>query len=226
MISRVSFENRTGYKLKITYDEKAYILECTERVFIPINPSESKLVKISIDETCFFDKIMFASRKSEILTLDRVNILCYITKFDMLFYDKDITTHKIEIKQYLRRFEYDVVFALLTLDVNIPVKYNFCDKNQERKFKAFNILNQVPIQFFYFICGISLICTLFTGLELVNLFLTLVGAGFIALFISNIKKRHKLIRFNKYFKDILMLDSVPCLPLKIRKRTIIFNDEE
>ena len=48
MISRVSFENKTGYKLKITYDDKIYDLESTQRVLIPIYPDKSKIIKISI----------------------------------------------------------------------------------------------------------------------------------------------------------------------------------
>lgn len=226
MISKVSFENKTGYTLKIVYDRKFYKLECGKQILIPISSCESKLIKVSIDEEYCFDKVMFGSRKSEIPTLDRTTIICYFTKFDMLFYDSDIVMRKIEIKQHIRRFEYDVVFALLTLDVNIPVEYSFLNKKQERRFKIFNILNQIAIQLFYLTSGFALFCALFTEFEIVNLFLALVGIGFIAVFISNIKKRHKLINFDKYFKDILLFDSVPCLPLKIRKRTIIFDDEE
>ena len=143
-----------------------------------------------------------------------------------MFYDKDISTRKIEIKQHIRRFEYDMVFALLTLDVDIPVKYSFCDEKQKREFKIFNIINQIPTQIFCLLYGCVCFGALFTGLEFVNIFLALIGIGFLALFVSNIIKRHKLNNFNKYFDDILLFDSVPCLPLKIRKRTIIFDDEE
>lgn len=226
MMSKVSFENRSGYRLKISYGDEIFNLECTHRVIIPICSDAGKILKISIDEEYCFDRVMFGSMKSEIPTLDRSNNICYFTKFDMIICDNNITTSKIQIKQQIRRFEFDVIFALLTLDVNIPVEYSFINKKQERRFKIFNILNQIPIQIFYLISGFALFCTLFTEFELVNLFLALVGIGFIALFINNIKKRRKLINFNKHFKDILLFDSVPCLPLKIRKRTIIFNDEE
>ena len=60
-MSKVSFENKTGYKLKITYDDKIYDLECTQRVLIPIYPDKSKIIKISINEDYYFDKVMFTS---------------------------------------------------------------------------------------------------------------------------------------------------------------------
>ena len=226
-MSRVSFENKTGYKLKITYDDKIYDLECTQRVIIPICSDEPQMVKVSIDEDYYFGKIMFSSRMSARPALrGRMAYVCYLAKFDMSFYDKDISTRKIEIKQHIRRFEYDMVFALLTLDVDIPVKYSFCDEKQKREFKIFNIINQIPTQIFCLLSGCVCFGALFTGLEFVNIFLALIGIGFLALFVSNIIKRHKLNNFNKYFDDILLFDSVPCLPIKIRKRTIIFDDEE
>ena len=227
MISRVSFENKTGYKLKITYDDKIYDLECTQRVLIPICPDESKIIKISIDEDYCFDKVMFGSTKSEIPTLDRSNNICYFTKFDMLICDNNIAMSKIQIKQHIRRFEFDVVFALLTLDVNIPVEYDFCNAKQKLKFAVFNLLNYVLIETFFFFLGCAGVVALFSELDCFNVIFGLIASivGFV-LFIRLTRKRYKLINLNKYFHDILLFDSVPCLPLKIRKRTIIFNDEE
>lgn len=228
MKSRISFENQTGYKLKIEYDGEIYNLECTQRVLIPLNPYESKQFRVSIDEEYYFNKTMFTSllvhgRYGKY----RTNLLCYVAKFDLLFWDKDIITRKVEIKQHIRRFDYDVVFPLLTLDVKMPVEYSFSDEKDKRKFKIFNTLYQLPFQIFELMLVVGFLgAAFFTEFEPVNIFLGLVGAGFLALFISGIKKRYKLNRFDKYFEDILLFDSVPCLPLKVRKRTIVFDDEE
>ena len=228
MKSRISFENQTGYKLKIEYDGEIYNLECTQRVLIPLNPYESKQFRVSIDEEYYFNKTMFTS----LLVHGRcgkyrTNLLCYVAKFDLLFWDKDIITRKVEIKQHIRRFDYDVVFPLLTLDEKIPVEYSFSDEKDKRKFKIFNTLYQLPFQFFELMLVIGFLgAAFFTEFEPVNIFLGLVGIGFLAFFISGIKKRYKLNRFDKYFEDILLFDSVPCLPLKVRKRTIVFDDEE
>ena len=226
-MTKISFENKTGYKLKITYNGESYSLDCTHRVLIPICPDESKSFKVSIDEDYYFNKIMFSSfMVSGRYGKHRSGYLCYIAKFDMHFLDKDITTRKVEIKQHVRRFDYDVVFPLLTLDTDIPVTYSFADEKQKRKLKIFNILNQLPFQLFELLTGCILVGVLFTEFEPVNIFLALFGALFLALFISDAKKRYKLNRFDKYFKDIVLYDSMPCLPVKIRKRTVIFDDEE
>ena len=124
MTSKISFENKTGYKLKITYDDKIYDLECTQRALIPVCSDGGKILRISIDEDYYFDKFMFTSYLSTMPnTRGRMPWFCYILKFDMLFYDKDITTRKVVINQHIRRFEYEVLFPLLSLNVNSPVKY-------------------------------------------------------------------------------------------------------
>ncbi len=227
-MSRVSFENKTGYKLKITYDDKIYDLECTQRVLIPIYPDKSKIIKISINEDYYFDKVMFTSFFSLRTTIKgRMSWLCYFLKFDMLFYDKDITTQKVVINQHIRRFEYEVLFPLLSLDVKIPVKYSFYDEKQKIKLKIFNLLNHLFIGSFYFLLGCAGVVALCSELDSFNLIFGLTASivGF-GVFVKSIKKRYKLSNFNKYFEDILLFDSVPCLPIKIRKRTIIFDDEE
>ena len=228
MKSRISFENQTGYKLKIEYDGEIYNLECTQRVLIPLNPYESKQFRVSIDEEYYFNKIMFTSLLIHArFGKYRAGFLCYVAKFDLLFWDEAITTRKVEIKQHIRRFDYDVVFPLLTLDVKMPVEYSFSDENDKRKFKIFNTLYQLPFQIFELMLVVGFLgAAFFTEFEPVNIFLGLVGIGFLAFFISGIKKRYKLNRFDKYFEDILLFDSVPCLPLKVRKRTIVFDDEE
>ncbi len=230
MISKVSFENKTGFKLKITYDDKIYDLECTQKVLIPIcpNDNESKIIKISINEDYYFDKVMFTSFFALRTTIKgRMSWFGYFLKLDMLFYDKDITTRKIVINQHIRRFEYEVLFSLLSLDVNIPVKYSFHNKKQKIKLTIFNLLNHLFIDSFYFLLGCAGIVALCSGLDLFNLIFGLTASivGFV-IFVKSTKKRYKLSNFDKYFNDILLYDSVPCLPLKIRKRTIIFDDEE
>ena len=229
MASRISFENKTGYKLKIEYDGEIYNLECTQRVLIPLNEYESKQFRVSIDEEYYFNNFMFGSVlvRSRTGRKYRSKYPCYVAKFDLLFWDKDIITRKVEIKQHIRRFDYDVVFPLLTLDEKIPVEYSFSDEKDKRKFRTFNTIYQLPFQLFELMLIVGFLgAAFFTEFEPVNIFFGLVGAGFLALFISGIKKRYKLNRFDKYFEDILLFDSVPCLPLKIRKRTIIFDDEE
>ena len=228
MISRVSFENKTGYKLKITYDDKIYNLECTQRVLIPVCPDGSKIIKISINEDYYFDKVMFTSFLSPRTTYKgRMSWVCYFVKFDMLFYDTDIKTRKVVINQHIRRFEYEILFPLLSLDVNIPVKYGFCDEKQKIKFAIFNLINYILTESFYLFLGCAGIVALFLEFEFFYVSFGLIASivGFVV-FVRSTRKRYKLINFNKYFNDILLFDSVPCLPLKIRKRTIIFDDEE
>ena len=228
MISKISFENKSGYKLKITYDDKTYNLDSTQRVLIPVSPDEEpKMFKVSIDEEYCFDRVMFASRKSEILTVDRSSEICFFTKFDMLICDNDITTRKVVINQHIRRYEFNVVFALLTLDVNIPVSYSFCANKQKLKFRIFNLLNFMIIETFFLLLGCAGIMALHSGFDTFNIIFgviaCLTGFGF---FVKSTLNRYKLIRFDKYFKDILLFESVPCLPLKIRNRTIVFDDKE
>ena len=227
-MQKVSLENKSGYRLKITHGEESYILECLQRVLIPLSEGEPKQFRVSIDEEYYFNKVMFSSLMlTGRVGKHRAPYLCYIAKFDMLFCDKDIITRKLEIGQHVRRFEYDIVFPLLTLDVDMPVSYSFHNKKHERKLKFFSLLNQLPIQLFFLLSGCAFVgSALFTEFEAFNIVLALMGIGFLALFINDAKKRYKLNRFNKYFEDILLYDSTPCLPVKIRKRTVIFDDEE
>lgn len=226
-MTKISFENKSGYRLKITYGDESYTLECLQRVLIPLSEKEQQF-RVSIDEEYYFNKVMFSSLMVEHrFRKYRTSYLCYIAKFDMLFYDRDIITRKVEIKQHIRRFEYDVVFPLLTLDTDIPVEYCFSDEKQKRRLKLFSFLYQLPFQLFSLLTGCAFTgSALFTEFEPFNIILALMGIGFLALFISNAKKRYKFNNFDKYFEDILLYDSTPCLPVRIRKRTIIFDDEE
>lgn len=228
-MTKISLENKSGYRLKITYGNEIYRLECLQRVLIPLSEGEPKQFRISIDEEYYFDKVMFSSLmvQGRAFRKYRSGYLCYMAKFDMLFYDKDIITRKLEIGQHIRRFEYDVVFPLLTLDVAMPVSYCFNNKKYERKLRAFSILSQLPFQLFSLLSGCAFIgSALFTEFEAFNIVLALMGAGFLFFSISSAKKRYKLSNFDKYFEDILLYDSTPCLPVKVRKRTVIFADEE
>ena len=119
------------------------------------------------------------------------------------------------------------MFPLLSLEVKIPVKYSFYDEKQKIKLKIFNLLNHLFIGSFYFLLGCAGVVALCSELDSFNLIFGLTASivGF-GVFVKSIKKRYKLSNFNKYFEDILLFDSVPCLPIKIRKRTFIFDDEE
>lgn len=228
-MTKISFENKSGYRLKITYGDESYILECLQRIIIPLSEGEPEQFRVSVDEEYCFNKVMFSSFmvSGRAFRKYRTSYLCYIAKFDMCFYDKDIITRKIAIKQHVRRFNYDVVFPLLTLDADIPVTYSFADEGQKRKLRAFNILNQLPFNLFGLFTGCACMGgALFTEFEPFNIVLALMGAGFLAFSVIDIKKRHKLNNFDKYFDDILLYDSTPCLPVKISKRTVIFDDEE
>lgn len=228
-MTKISLENKSGYRLKITYGDEIYTLECLQRVLIPLREDEPKQFRVSIDEEYYFNKVMFSSLMvhGRGFRKYRSGYLCYMAKFDMHFSDRNIITRKLEIRQHIRRLEYDVVFPLLTLDVDMPVSYSFHNKSHERKLKAFSILNQLPFQLFSLFAGCAFVgSALFTEFEAFNIVLALMGAGFLALFISDVKKRYKLNNFGKYFEDILLYDSTPCLPVKIRKRTVIFDDEE
>ena len=228
-MQKVSIENKSGYRLKITYGDESYVLECLQRVLIPLSEGEPKQFRVYIDEDYYFNKVMFSSLmvQGRAFRKYRAPYLCYMVKFDMLFYDRDIIARRLEIGQHIRRFEYDVVFPLLTLDVDMPVSYCFHNKKHERKLKIFSLLNQLPFQLFSLFTGCAFVgSALFTEFEAFNIVLALMGTGFLALFISNAKKRYKLNRFSKYFEDILLYDSEPCLPVKNRKRTVIFDDEE
>lgn len=195
---------------------------------IPVCSDCGKILRISIDEDYYFDKFMFTSYLSTMPnTRGRMPWFCYILKFDMLFYDKDITMRKVVINQHTRRFEYEVLFPLLSLDVNIPVKYEFYNDKQKFKLKIFNLLNHLYIGTFYFLLGCAGLYALSLEFDFFNLIFgitaSIVGFG---IFVTSIKKRYKLNNFDKYFEDILLFDSVPCLSIKIRKRTVIFDDEE
>lgn len=229
MASRISFENKTGYKLKIEYDGEIYNLECTQRVLIPLNEYESKQFRISIDEEYYFNRFMFGSVLIRHRTgaKYRAKYPCYVAKFDMVFYDKDITTRKVEIKQHIRRVNFDVVFPLLYLDVQMPLKYCFSDKKQKRRFRTIYSLYQMPFYFFEFMLAVGALgAAFFTEFEAVNIFLGLFGVGCLVLFIKSMKKWYKIINFGKYSEDVLVSDSDVCMPIKISKRTIIFDDEE
>ena len=227
MIFKVAFENKTSFRLKITYGEQVYNLKCGERIFVAIDSyGADDLLKVSIDEPFNFDRIMFGSTKS-VRGLTRTLIFCYFTKFDMILHAKDITYRKIEIKQQMRRYAWLFVFALLTLDVNMPVDYKFPNKKKEIKFKICNVITQLPYYIFYFLCGFASICGIFTEeISPVIVFVFLIGVAFIAFLIKEIIKLHKAIHFKTHLKEVITEDSVLCLPLKFRKHTIIFDINE
>lgn len=223
-MSKLFLENKTGYNLIILHGKQEYKALCGEKVILQIERSDPKPVKVSIDADNF-DKIMFSSRKAVTPTLDRAVSVCYITKFDMFFCDADVVTTRLAIKQEFRRFEYDVLFLLLTLDVDMATEYGFNNQSDKKKFTIFNILNFLLPAVFYFITGCVGLTALSDGFEAVNIFIAFIGVAALMLLIRNIKKRYKLVRFNKYYKDILY-DSVACLPFRIRKRTVYFSDSE
>ncbi len=224
-MSKVSFENKTGYILKITHGEDEYKVLCGERIFINTNSESPKMIRVSMDVENF-DKVMRASIKSVTLTLDRAIEFCYLTRFDMCFCDADIISRKVEIKQVLRRYEFDVVFLLLQLDIDIPVEYKFLNKLQKTKIKAFTVLKASTVWAYCFLAVLAGVMALLDGFSAVNIFFMLLGVGGIAFFIRDVIRRHKVLNFEKYYKDIILFESIPCLPAKFKKRTIEFSDDE
>lgn len=224
-MSKVSIENKTGYILKITHGEDEYKVLCGERIFLNTDSETPKTIKVSIDVKNF-DKVMRASVKASTLTLDRAIEFCYLTRFDVCFCDADIISRKIEIKQVLRRYEFDVVFLLLQLDIDIPVEYKFLNESQKTKIKVFTVLKALPVWLYCFLGVLAGVMALLDGFSAVNIFFMFLGIGGIAFFIRDIIKRHKVLNFEKYYKDVILFESVPCLPVKFKKHTIEFSDDE
>ena len=222
---KVSIENKTGYVLKIFHGEDEHRVPCGERIFINTNSESPKMIRVSMDVENF-DKVMRASVKAATLTLDRAIEFCYLTRFDMCFCDADIISRKVEIKQVLRRYEFDVVFLLLQLDIDIPVEYKFLNKAQKAKIKAFTVLKALTVWSYCFLAVLAGVMALFDGFGAVNIFFMLLGIGGIAFFIRDVIRRHKVLNFEKYYKDVILFDSIPCLPVKLKKRTIEFSDDE